>query len=87
MFRDKVKSAHCRRDLNPSASFLNDIIEGASTLCAFVILLPVLGLALFWLLPLPTAIAVYAVVLVISVWVFRSVRKSIANLWNKPGKQ
>lgn len=52
-----------------------------------MILLPVLGCALFWLLPLPAAIAIYAVVLVISVWVLRSVRKSIANLWNKPGKQ
>lgn len=54
-------------------------------MCAFVILLPVLSLAVFWLLPTPIAVAAYAAVLVITVWVLRSIGKSVGHLWNRSG--
>lgn len=59
---------------------------GQSTLCAVIILLPVLGLAVFWLLPTPVAIAVYAVVVIVAAWVLLSVKKSIGHLWNRTDK-
>ncbi len=55
-------------------------------MCGFIILLPVFGLVVFWLLPLPAAIAVYAIILAIAVYVFISVRRAVGNLWDRKGK-
>lgn len=47
-------------------------------MCHLVLLLPVFGLALFWVLPFPVAAVLYAFVLVISLWMYRLVMSAMA---------
>lgn len=39
-------------------------------MCHLILLMPVLALPLFWVLPIPVAVPVYTVVLVVSGWVY-----------------
>ena len=44
-------------------------------MCHLVLLLPILALPIFWLLPLPLAIAIYAVIAGLSAWLYYIVVK------------
>lgn len=46
-------------------------------MCHLVLLLPVIGLTVFWVLPLTTALIVYMVVFALSVWLYWYVVKSV----------
>lgn len=48
-------------------------------MCHLVLLMPVFGLALFWVLPFPVAAALYAFILVISIWMYRLVMSAMAR--------
>lgn len=48
-------------------------------MCHLVLLLPVFGLALFWVLPLPVAAVLYAFILVISIWMYRLVMRAMTR--------
>lgn len=51
-----------------------------------VLLLPVFGVIVFWLLPWPFAAGVYAAVLIVSLLLYRSVKKAAGRLWNRTGR-
>ncbi|NIR28988.1 MAG: hypothetical protein GWN84_06670 [Gammaproteobacteria bacterium] len=46
-------------------------------MCHLILLLPVLGLAIFWMAPLPVAGPVYAIVLLLSVWLYGLIMRSM----------
>lgn len=46
-------------------------------MCHLLLLLPVLGLPLFWLLPLTIAAPVYALLLAFSIWLYRALMRSL----------
>ncbi len=48
-------------------------------MCHLVLLLPVFGLALFWIPPFPIAATLYAFILIISIWMYRLVIDAMAR--------
>ncbi len=46
-------------------------------MCHLILMMPLLGLAVFWFLPLSTALAVYAVIAAISLAVYRLILRSM----------
>lgn len=48
-------------------------------MCHLVLLLPVFGLALFWVLPFPVAAVLYAFILAISIWMYRLIMSAMAR--------
>lgn len=46
-------------------------------MCHVLLLLPVLALPLFWVMPLPLAGAAYGIVLLFSVWLYRTTVRSM----------
>ncbi len=46
-------------------------------MCHLVLLLPVFGLVVFWIFPLPIAAPIYLVMLVFSVWMYRSIMRAM----------
>lgn len=46
-------------------------------MCHLLLLMPLLGLALFWIWPLAIAAPVYAVILALSVWLYRLIIRSM----------
>lgn len=48
-------------------------------MCHLVLLLPLFGLALFWVLPLPVAGVLYAFILLVSIWMYRLIMRAMAR--------
>lgn len=48
-------------------------------MCHLVLLLPVFGLALFWIFPFPIAAVLYAFILGISIWMYRLIMSAMAR--------
>lgn len=46
-------------------------------MCHLVLLLPVFGLVVFWLFPLPVAAPIYMLILAFSVWMYRAIMQAM----------
>lgn len=55
-------------------------------MCLIVFLLPVFGVVLFWLLPLPIAAGVYAALLAATALLFRAAKRAADRLWHREPK-
>lgn len=47
-------------------------------MCHLVLLLPVFGLVLFWVLPLPVAAVLYAIIFMISIWLYSIIMRAMS---------
>lgn len=47
-------------------------------MCHLVLLLPVFGLVVFWIFPLPVAAPIYLFILTFSVWMYRSIMRAMS---------